>query len=167
MVNLTYPQIFLLALEAQHTPFLRLSSSVPKVLEAPAVIGDVVGISAAGSIGRRAHCLLETSLAQTRCIACLLCAHWCPVDCLFVGAFRTSGRSWLRGWVIDRKRCVFCGNCSASCPVVAITQTSFPGPLPHRVLVEVLRLPLKTLSPGPPFVCFGPSVPGLDRHGGP
>lgn len=104
------------------------------------MLGDCLGPTSAAAVPRKFHSLVETSLASSRCIACSLCSFWCPADCLFVGKGIAGGRWPQVSWHIDRRRCVFCGNCTSVCPVLAIAQSSFPGGNPARVLVESLSL---------------------------
>jgi len=85
-------------------------------------VGDVHGMCSTSTVVRRVHFLVESAFSTSRCIVCCLCSWWCPVDCLFVGSTRSVRRSNFC-WTIDRKRCVFCGNCGNVCPVLAITQT--------------------------------------------
>lgn len=67
---------------------------------------------------------------------CQLCSFWCPSDCIFIGNTNYH-RVLVNIWTIDRKRCIFCGNCTIVCPVNAISQNG-TSPNITRVLTEVL-----------------------------
>ena len=41
-------------------------------------------------------------------------------------------------WIVDRKRCIYCGNCSNICPVIAIILNSYLLSSSSRLLIDQL-----------------------------
>jgi len=58
----------------------------------------------------------------TTCIACERCARDCPVDCIYVGKQRATGRKGFQvtSFTIDYTKCMFCALCVENCPVDCI-----------------------------------------------
>ncbi|MEW6102418.1 MAG: NADH-quinone oxidoreductase subunit I [bacterium] len=59
-----------------------------------------------------------------KCVACCLCAQYCPSGCIKISAFEDeSHNKRLLSYEIDIKRCIFCGLCIEACPKEAIKQS--------------------------------------------
>ena len=56
------------------------------------------------------------------CIACLLCAKICPVDCITVEGVKEPGKSrkTCTRYIVDYQKCMFCGLCVEPCPTDAV-----------------------------------------------
>ncbi len=66
---------------------------------------------------------LQVSMEQ--CIACMLCAKACPVECIVIQAEKKPDGKGKRPtrFAIDSSRCMFCGLCVEACPTQAIRHT--------------------------------------------
>ena len=75
-------------------------------------------------IYRGLHAMRRKPDGTEMCIACGLCAAYCPSRCIKI---RTSEgpdhQKSLDSYEIDILRCLFCGYCVEACPVRAITMT--------------------------------------------
>lgn len=59
-----------------------------------------------------------------RCVACCLCAQYCPSGCIKISSFEDSHHNKrLLSYELDIKRCIFCGLCVEACPKEAIIQS--------------------------------------------
>ena len=58
----------------------------------------------------------------TTCIACDRCAKDCPVNCIYIGKERATGRKGFKvtSFTIDYTKCMFCALCIENCPVDCI-----------------------------------------------
>jgi NADH-quinone oxidoreductase subunit I len=57
----------------------------------------------------------------TTCIGCDQCAKACPVDCIYIGKEKTTGKGFrITGFAIDYSKCMFCALCVEPCPVDCI-----------------------------------------------
>jgi NADH-quinone oxidoreductase subunit I len=58
----------------------------------------------------------------TSCIACDRCARDCPVNCIYIGKERATGRKGFQvtSFTIDYTKCMFCALCVESCPADCI-----------------------------------------------
>jgi NADH-quinone oxidoreductase subunit I len=61
---------------------------------------------------------------ETKCVACMLCATFCPSRCIsIVGVESPEGRSRPASFELELSRCIFCGMCEEVCPEAAIVMT--------------------------------------------
>jgi len=66
--------------------------------------------------------LSETELE--RCVACCLCAQYCPSGCIKIQGWEDENHNKrLASYELDIKRCIFCGLCIEACPKEAIEQS--------------------------------------------
>ena len=58
----------------------------------------------------------------TTCIACDRCAKDCPVNCIYIGKERATGRKGFKvtSFTIDYTKCMFCALCTEPCPTDCI-----------------------------------------------
>lgn len=69
------------------------------------------------------HILTVKKDGSLRCTACMLCATYCPAECITITANEHDDPSVEKfpiAYEIDILRCVFCGLCEEACPVDAI-----------------------------------------------
>ena len=69
------------------------------------------------------HILTVKKDGSLRCTACMLCATYCPAECISIVAAEhddPSVEKYPISYEIDILRCVFCGFCEEACPVDAI-----------------------------------------------
>ncbi len=69
------------------------------------------------------HILTVKKDGSLRCTACMLCATYCPADCIRILASENEDSEVEKfpiSYEIDILRCVFCGFCEEACPVDAI-----------------------------------------------
>lgn len=72
---------------------------------------------------RGEHRLIKHKDGSPRCVACFMCATYCPSGCIFITAKeRTDGvaEKMPATFTIDLLECVFCGYCVEACPHDAI-----------------------------------------------
>ncbi len=56
-----------------------------------------------------------------KCVACCLCAQYCPSGCIKISAFEDETHNKrLASYELDITRCIFCGLCVDACPKEAI-----------------------------------------------
>ncbi|MEW6679555.1 MAG: NADH-quinone oxidoreductase subunit I [bacterium] len=68
--------------------------------------------------------LLLSSYDIEKCVACCLCATYCPSGCIKISAFEDEKHNKrVASYEIDIKRCIFCGLCVEACPKEAIKQS--------------------------------------------
>ena len=73
---------------------------------------------------RGAHAFRRNSEGKELCIACGLCAAYCPSNCITIRTSEAADHSKnLDSYEIDLLRCLFCGYCVEACPVRALTMT--------------------------------------------
>jgi NADH-quinone oxidoreductase subunit I len=69
------------------------------------------------------HILTVKKDGSLRCTACMLCATYCPAECISITAAEhddPSVEKYPISYEIDVLRCIFCGMCEEACPVDAI-----------------------------------------------
>jgi NADH-quinone oxidoreductase subunit I len=69
------------------------------------------------------HVLTVKKDGSLRCTACMLCATYCPAECISITAAEHDDptvEKYPISYEIDILRCVFCGLCEEACPVDAI-----------------------------------------------
>lgn len=68
--------------------------------------------------------LLLSDNELEKCVACCLCAQYCPSSCIKISSFEDEKHNKrLASYELDIKRCIFCGLCVEACPKEAITQS--------------------------------------------
>ena len=73
------------------------------------------------------HRLTKHDDGSIKCVACDMCATYCPADCIFIEPEeRYDGKSEKqpKEFKIDLLECVFCGYCVEACPHDAIRMDS-------------------------------------------
>ncbi len=96
--------------------------------EAPAAADDVAPLTG----GLR---LLTTASGQLKCVACGLCTHVCPSQCLTVVAeVSSSGKLAPARFELDELRCTGCALCVQVCPEDALDMNGpLAQPVGHRL----------------------------------
>ncbi len=72
---------------------------------------------------RGRHRLLQREDGTPKCVACQMCATYCPADCITIdGAEHPDPKieKYPASFGIDLLRCVYCGLCEEACPCDAI-----------------------------------------------
>lgn len=68
--------------------------------------------------------LILSSSNLERCVACCLCAQYCPSGCIKISSFEDENHNKrLLNYELDIKRCIFCGFCVEACPKEAISHS--------------------------------------------
>ena len=77
---------------------------------------------------RGVHVLQRDENGLEKCVACFLCAAYCPSNCIYIEAAENTEENRVSGaeryakvYNIDYNRCIFCGYCVEACPTDAIT----------------------------------------------
>lgn len=67
----------------------------------------------------------KMNVAMEKCIACMLCAKVCPVECITIETEKKLEGKGKRAALfrIDYSRCMYCGLCVEACPTDAIVHT--------------------------------------------
>lgn len=118
--------------------FTSMNKSVTPAVFFGDVVNNVWQVNSS-VVTRRGHVLAESIYTEARCIACLLCIFSCPTDAIFIlSSSKHFTRLW-QCWKLDRKRCIVCGQCTAVCPVVAITEkATFDSKFNRTLFVTLL-----------------------------
>lgn len=76
---------------------------------------------------RGRHELQRHESGLEKCVACGLCAAYCPSGCIYVVAAENTdqeryseGENYAEVYEINLSRCIFCGYCQEACPTGAI-----------------------------------------------
>lgn len=75
------------------------------------------------NVYRGVHRLTKNKDGSIKCVACFMCATYCPSDCIFIEAMeRNDGvkEKAPKKFTIDMLECVYCGLCVEACPHDAI-----------------------------------------------
>jgi len=73
---------------------------------------------------RGLHALRKHANGREVCIACGLCAAYCPTGCIEIETSEgADGEKVVDRYDIDILRCLFCGYCVEACPVRALVMT--------------------------------------------
>ena len=73
---------------------------------------------------RGLHAMRRREDGREMCIACGLCAAYCPSKCIKIKTSENPDHTKkLDSYEIEILRCLFCGYCVEACPVRAITMT--------------------------------------------
>lgn len=76
---------------------------------------------------RAIHRLNTDENGEVLCVACMLCATVCPVQCITIVAGESDDPKigkYPVSYEIDISRCIFCGMCEEACPKEAIELTT-------------------------------------------
>jgi len=72
-----------------------------------------VSMGMANRGGKQAlHSQVYPDVDRERCVACAICAKWCPADCITVARKQYAK--------VNKRKCIGCGECTAVCPHGAI-----------------------------------------------
>ncbi|MFH1745593.1 MAG: NADH-quinone oxidoreductase subunit I [Planctomycetota bacterium] len=85
---------------------------------------------------RGMHRLNKDPNGRVACVACMMCATACPVNCIHIEAAEApwpDREKYPAKFDIDELRCIYCGMCEEACPVDAIELT------PHYEVVGYTR----------------------------
>jgi 2-oxoglutarate ferredoxin oxidoreductase subunit delta len=55
------------------------------------------------------------------CKGCELCVHVCPVKIIELNKDKINSKGYSPAHVIDKEKCIACGNCAITCPDSVIT----------------------------------------------
>ena len=73
---------------------------------------------------RGLHAMRRHPDGTEMCIACGLCAAYCPTGCIKIKTSEGPGhKKNLDSYEIELLKCLFCGYCVEACPVRALTMT--------------------------------------------
>jgi len=76
------------------------------------------------AVYRGMHALRRHPNGKEVCIACGLCAAYCPTGCIRIKTSEASDHTKVVDvYEIDILRCLFCGYCVEACPVRALAMT--------------------------------------------
>lgn len=96
---------------------------------------------------RGLHRLTKDDNGELNCVACFMCASYCPSNCIFIDAQeRNTPKSEKipKSFSIDLLECVYCGLCVEACPKDAIRMDSGifakTGTLREDFVVDITKL---------------------------
>ena len=109
-----FEKLFFVEIIKGHILTLKYFFSKPITIQYPDEKRDPVPKS------RGIHTFKLNSDGTDRCNACMLCAKFCPAQCMEIKGEKIDDKRVATTYNIDLTRCIFCGMCVDSCPKDAI-----------------------------------------------